>query len=462
MSPTSVNPRIFREYDIRGLHETDLTDDAVRAIGKAFGTYMRRRGKKRLAVGRDFRLSSPRILAALVDGLTSTGMDILLAGELPTPGLYYSITALGVDGGVQVTGSHNPIEYNGLKLCEGVQAVYGEAIQGLLDLIRRDDFEKGQGTVREDPTGDRYRDMLVAHVKPEGKRKIVLDAGNGSAGPFAPELFRRLGQDVVELFCEPDGSYPNHTPDPTVEANLQDLIRAVRAERADFGIGYDGDADRIGAVDGQGRILWGDQLLALFARDVLAQVPGAPIVFDVKCSQGLEEDIAAHGGKPVMWKTGHSIMKAKMKELDAPLAGELSGHIFFSHGYFGFDDAIYGSLKLLEIVSRSGKTLGELRDSIPYYVATPEIRVDTSDDEKFDIVDRVREHFKSLGHPVIAIDGARVTFPDGWALVRASNTQPVLVLRFEAKTKEGLEAIRSEVLAALAKEGVAAAPSAGH
>jgi phosphomannomutase/phosphoglucomutase len=461
MSADIVNPQIFREYDIRGLHERDLTDDAVRLIGRAFGTFLRRRGKKTLAVGRDFRLSSPRILKAVVEGLVSTGIDVSLVGEVPTPGLYYSIVAIGADGGLQVTGSHNPIEYNGLKLCEGVQAVYGKDIQTLLDLIRRGDFEKGAGSVREDPTGDRYRDMLASKVKPTGRRRIVLDAGNGSAGPFAPGVFRRLDQEVIELFCEPDGSYPNHTPDPTVEANLQDLIRTVRAQKADFGIGYDGDADRIGAVDGQGRILWGDQLLAIFARDVLAEVPGAPIVFDVKCSQGLEEDIVAHGGKPVMWKTGHSIMKAKMKELGAPLAGELSGHIFFTHGYYGFDDAIYGSLKLLEIVTRSGKTLAELRDSIPYYTATPEIRLDTTDEEKFAIVERVRDHFR--GHyPVIDIDGARVQFPDGWALVRASNTQPVLVVRFEAKTKEQLEAIQNDVYGVLEKEGVSAQPASGH
>jgi phosphomannomutase/phosphoglucomutase len=461
MSADLVNPQIFREYDIRGLHERDLTDDTVRLIGRAFGTFLRRRNKKTLAVGRDFRISSPRILKAVVEGLVSTGMDVSLVGEVPTPGLYYSIVAIGADGGLQVTGSHNPIEYNGLKLCEGVQAVYGKDIQSLLDLIRRGDFEKGAGSVREDPTGDRYRDMLASKVKPVGRRRVVLDAGNGSAGPVAPGVFRRLDQEVIELFCEPDGNYPNHTPDPTVEANLQDLIKTVRAEKADFGIGYDGDADRIGAVDSQGRILWGDQLLALFARDVLKEVPGAPIVFDVKCSQGLEEDILAHGGRPVMWKTGHSIMKAKMKELGAPLAGELSGHIFFTHGYYGFDDAIYGSLKLLEIVTRSGKTLAELRDTIPYYTSTPEIRLDTTDEEKFAIVERVRDHFRKK-LPVIDIDGARVQFPDGWALVRASNTQPVLVLRFEAKTKERLEAIENEVYAVLEREGVSATPASGR
>ena len=458
--PVQVNPNIFREYDIRGLHERDLTDDAVRQIGKAFGTFLRRRGKKTLAVGRDFRTSSPRITKALTEGLTATGCDVTLVGDMPTPALYYSIAHLGTDGGVQVTGSHNPIEYNGLKLCEGVQAVHGADIQKLLELARSEDFETGQGTVREQPTLSAYADMLVGKVQPGKSFRIVLDAGNGCAGPVAPDVFRRLGQDVVELYCEPDGTYPNHTPDPTVEANLQDLIRTVREEKADFGFGYDGDADRIGAVDGTGRILWGDQLLALLARDALKAVPGAPIVFDVKCSQGLEEDIAAHGGKPVMWKTGHSIMKAKMKETGAPIAGELSGHIFFSHGYYGFDDAIYASVKLLDIVAKSGRTLAELRDSVPQYVATPEIRIETTDEDKFDIVARLRDRFRER-YPVVDIDGARIRFPDGWALVRASNTQPVLVVRFEAKSEAKLDEIRGEVYAALEREGVRPV-AAGH
>jgi phosphomannomutase/phosphoglucomutase len=454
------NPQIFREYDIRGLHERDLGDDVVRAVGRAFGTYLRRRGKKTVALGRDFRLSSPRIASAVTEGLASTGCDVRLVGEVPTPGLYYSIVALETDGGVQVTGSHNPVEYNGLKLCEGVQSVHGEQIRALLEAIRREDYETGEGTVTEIPTGERYRDMLVSKGKPARALHVVLDAGNGSAGPFAPGIFRELGQQVTALYCEPDGSYPNPTPDPTVEANLQDLIRTVRETGADFGVGYDGDADRIGAVDGRGRILWGDQLLALYARDVLEQLPGAPIVFDVKCSQGLEEDIRAHGGTPVMWKTGHSLMKQKMRELQAPLAGELSGHIFFGHGYYGFDDALYASVKLLDIVARSGRSLADLRDSIPAYVSTPEIRLDTTEEAKFEIVARVRDFFRQR-YPVIDIDGARVQFDGGWALVRASNTQPVLVARFEARTSQRLERIRAEVLAVLEREGVATA-AASH
>jgi phosphomannomutase/phosphoglucomutase len=452
----AANPQIFREYDIRGLHERDLGDGVVRDIGRAFGTFLRRRGLSTVAVGRDFRTSSPRLQAALTEGLRAAGAHVTWVGEVPTPGLYFSIAHLGTDGGVQVTGSHNPIEYNGLKLCQGVQAVHGAEIRHLLDLIRRRDFESGEGRLGEQPTLGAYADMLVSKVRPARSLKVVLDAGNGSAGPVAPGVFRRLDQNVVALYCEPDGTYPNHTPDPTVEQNLADLIGAVREGGADLGFAYDGDADRIGAVDGRGRILWGDQILALLARDVVAQLPGAPIVFDVKCSQGLEEDIRAHGGTPVMWKTGHSLMKAKMKEIQAPLAGELSGHIFFAHDYFGFDDAIYASLKLLEIVTRSGRTLAELLDSVPQYVATPEIRLETTEEDKFEIVEHVRAVFREK-HDVVDIDGVRVRFPDGWALVRASNTQPVLVARFEARTAERLAAIRDEVLHVLEGEGVSTA-----
>ena len=312
-----------------------------------------------------------------------------------------------------------------------------------------------RGEVRDVPTEKAYMDMLVSKIHPKRKLKVVLDAGNGCAGPVAPDVFRRVGCEVIELFTEPDGTYPNHQPDPTVEANMQDLIRKVKETGADLGFGYDGDADRVGAVDEYGRIVWGDQILALLAREVLAKYPGAPIVFDVKCSQGLEEDIVAHGGKPIMARTGHSVMKARMKAENAPLAGELSGHIFYQDEFFGFDDGIYVSLRLLRIVADSGKSLGTLLDSVPQYVATAEIRLDTTDEEKFAIVDRVKEHF-AKDHAVIAIDGARIQFGDGWGLVRASNTQPVLVVRFEAKTKERLAAIQGEVMTVLEAEGVRA------
>jgi phosphomannomutase/phosphoglucomutase len=450
-----MNRRIFREYDVRGLHETDLTDPVVTDLGRAFGSYVRRAGGKTVALGRDFRPSSPRLAAALESGIRETGCDVIRVGVLPTPGLYWSIAHLKTDAGVQVTGSHNPSEYNGFKMNLGLASIYGEAIQQLLGLIDARDFEKAgtPGAVSDHPTEAAYMDMLASKVAPKRRLKVVIDAGNGCAGPVAPEVFRRVGQDVVELFTEPDGTYPNHQPDPTVEANMQDLIRAMKEHRADYGVAYDGDADRVGAVDERGRIVWGDQILALLSREVLAKYPGAPIVFDVKCSQGLEEDILAHGGRPVMAKTGHSVMKARMKEEKAPLAGELSGHIFYQDDFYGFDDAIYVSLRLLRVITDSGQSLGQLLDSVPQYVATPEIRLEADDDTKFAIVDRVRDHF-AKDHEVIAIDGARVKFGDGWALVRASNTQPVLVVRFEARTKERLEQIRATVMDVLALEGV--------
>jgi phosphomannomutase/phosphoglucomutase len=453
-----MNKSIFREYDVRGLHETDLTTPVVTDLGRAFGTVVRRQGAKTVALGRDFRPSSPRLAQAFEAGLLETGCDVLRVGVLPTPGLYWSIVHLKTDAGVQVTGSHNPSEYNGFKMNLGLASIHGAQIQTLLKMIEARDFEFAEragekGEVRDVPTEADYMDMLASKVAPKRKLKVVLDAGNGCAGPVAPDVFRRVGCEVVELFTEPDGSYPNHQPDPTVEANMQDLIKKVKETGADLGIGYDGDADRVGAVDERGRIVWGDQILALLSREVLAKYPGAPIVFDVKCSQGLEEDIRAHGGRPIMARTGHSVMKARMKEEKAPLAGELSGHIFYQDEFFGFDDAIYVSLRLLRIVADSGKTLGELLDSVPQYVATPEIRLDTTDEEKFAIVERVREHF-ARNHEVIAIDGARIKFGDGWGLVRASNTQPVLVVRFEARNKERLTAIQDEILSVLKAEGV--------
>ncbi len=455
-----MNTQIFREYDVRGLHETDLTTPVVTDLGRAFGTMVRRQGGKTVALGRDFRPSSPRLAGAFEQGLLETGCDVLRVGVLPTPGLYWSIAHLKTDAGVQVTGSHNPSEFNGFKMNWGLASIYGAQIQVLRTMIEQRDFDLDErasemGETRDVPTEAAYMDMLVSKVAPKRKLKVVLDAGNGCAGPVAPDVFRRVGCDVIELFTEPDGTYPNHQPDPTVEANMQDLIKAVKEHQADLGIGYDGDADRVGAVDERGRIVWGDQILALLAREVLLKHPGAPIVFDVKCSQGLEEDIAAHGGKPIMARTGHSVMKARMKEEKAPLAGELSGHIFFQDDFYGFDDAIYVSLRLLRNVADSGKSLGTLLDSVPQYVATPEIRLDASDEEKFAIVERVTKHFQQA-HEVITIDGARVKFGDGWALVRASNTQPVLVVRFEARTKERLDAIQKEVMDVLAGEGVRA------
>ncbi len=445
-----VNPNIFRQYDVRGIADEDLTDDVVRLLGKAFGTYMRRKGHGTVTVGRDVRLSSPRLRDALVEGLVSTGVNVIDVGQVPTPVLYFSIVHFKADGGVMITGSHNPIEYNGFKLNEGIASIYGEQIQELRRLIEKGDFEGGSGRVEEGDAVGPYMELLGKKFRFDRKLKVVMDAGNGTAGVIAPKLFEKYGHDVTCLYCEPDGRFPNHLPDPTIPEFVADLRKKVTELGADLGIGYDGDADRIGAIDDKGQIIFADRLLALFGRGVLERKPGAPIVFDVKCSQALPDYIAKYGGKPVMWKTGHSLLKAKMKELQAPFAGEMSGHMFFADDYFGFDDAIYASLRLAEIVANSGKKLSELIAEIPAFVSTPEIRVDCPDDVKFDVVSKLVERFKR-SYEVIDVDGARVQFGDGWGLVRASNTQPVLVLRFEAKTPARLREIGQEFLKALSE-----------
>ncbi|MDZ7374030.1 MAG: phosphomannomutase/phosphoglucomutase [candidate division KSB1 bacterium] len=445
-----VNPNIFRQYDVRGVAERDLTDEVVEQLGRAFGTFMRRKGYRTLTVGRDVRLSSPRLRDALVQGLAATGVEVIDVGVVPTPVLYFSIVHFRVDGGVMITGSHNPIEYNGFKLCEGVASIYGDDIQELRRLIEKGDFESGRGEVRQDDALTPYLRLLGEKFHFPRRLKLVIDAGNGTAGEIASQLFRGYGHDVVCLYCEPDGRFPNHLPDPTIPEYVAELRRKVVELGADLGIGYDGDADRIGAIDEKGAIIFADRLLALFSKGVLARCPGAPIVFDVKCSQALPDFIAQHGGKPVMWKTGHSLLKAKMKELGAPFAGEMSGHMFFADDYFGFDDALYASLRLVEMVAGSGKKLSELVAEIPAFVSTPEIRVDCPDEDKFAVVDELIKHFRRE-YEVVDVDGARVLFGDGWGLVRASNTQPVLVLRFEAKTPERLREIGQAFLTVLSR-----------
>ncbi|MBD3337131.1 MAG: phosphomannomutase [Candidatus Eisenbacteria bacterium] len=436
-----INPNIFREYDIRGLADEELTDEVALAVARAYGTLMQREGRRRIALGRDVRDSSPRLCAAFTKGLTGCGLTVVDLGIVPTPVLYYGIVKLDADGGVQITGSHNPIAYNGFKLCRGTSSVWGDEIRKLHEMIRAEDFEAGEGGRESHEILSDYVDMVVSKTKPARPLKVVIDAGNGTGGLTAPEIFRALGHELTTLYCEPDGRFPNHQPDPTVEAYMEDLKAKVLEARADVGIGYDGDADRIGAVDERGRMVWGDQLLALYARDVLTRRTGAKIIFDVKCSQGLEEDIRAHGGVPIMWKTGHSLTKAKMREEEAPVAGEMSGHMFFAEDFFGYDDAVYASARLAALLSRQDRSLSELVDSLPSYLSSPEIRVECSDDDKFRIVKEVAEDF-GRDHEVITIDGGRVMFGDGWGLIRASNTQPVLVLRFEARTPERLDEIR--------------------
>lgn len=434
------NPDIFREYDIRGIVTDDLKDDVVTSIGKAYGTYMIRHGARHVTLGRDVRTTSPHLRDQLLKGMLSTGLNVTDVGVVPTPVLYYSIVHEKADGGMMLTGSHNPREYNGFKMCLGLGSLHGEEIQKLREMIEKDDFEKGSGTVKEINLDSEYLDMITSKIKLQKKLKVVIDSGNGTAGILAPEIFRRLGCEVIELYCEPDGTFPNHLPDPTKLEYVRDLMALVQKEKADVGIGYDGDTDRVGIIDEKGRIVWADKLLALLAREIGSKLPGSTVVFDVKCSQGLVEDIEKHGCKPLMWKTGHSLLKAKMKELGTPLAGEMSGHIFYADDFFGYDDAIYVSARMMQILAASEDTMSAMADSVPAFVSTPEIRVECSDKEKFSIVSELVEFFRAQ-YNVIDVDGVRVLFGDGWGLVRASNTQPVLVMRFEAKTEKRLNEI---------------------
>ncbi len=440
-----ISANIFREYDIRGLVDPELTEDAVRAIGMAFGTYAQRHGKKILAVGRDVRLTSDRFSEVLIAALTSTGCDVVDVGVLPTPVLYFALFQLPVEGGVMITASHNPSEYNGFKLCIGKESIYGQEIQKILRMIETDDFVTGSGQVRvHEGLIEQYKNYVLERIHLNRPIRAVLDAGNATACLVAPDLIRSLGCEVTELFCTPDGTFPNHHPDPTVPENVKDLIATVKEKKAEVGLAYDGDSDRLGVVDENGNILWGDQLLMIFSRDVLSRKPGSIVIFEVKCSKTLEEDIRMKDGNPIMWKAGHSLIKGKMKETGAVLAGEMSGHLFFADEYFGYDDAIYASVRLLRILSNTGMPLSEFLKDVPKTYSTPEIRVDCQDDIKFQVVADVKQHY--LGKvPLIDVDGVRVNFGDGWGLVRASNTQPALVLRFEADTETRLREIRSEM-----------------
>jgi phosphomannomutase/phosphoglucomutase len=448
-----IPPHIFREYDIRGLHETELSDEVAEAVGRAFGTLTRREGGRRVALGQDVRPSSVRLAAAAERGMVASGLEVERLGVVPTPALYYAVASRELDGGMQVTGSHNPPEFNGFKMTRTKFPVFGAQIQEMRGRIERGQFERGSGSSRERPVLEAYRAMLVERLKVRKGLRVVMDCGNGCAGTVVPETFERMGHRVFPLFAELDGGFPNHLPDPTVPALLVDLQAEVEKQGADLGLGFDGDADRIGAVDARGRIVWGDQILALLARDVLTRVPGAKIVFDVKCSQGLAEDITAHGGQPEMWKTGHSLLKSRLHETGAPLAGEMSGHMFFNEGYFGFDDALFAAGRLLRYIDSTGKRLGELVDTIPRYFATPETRLACPEERKFAIVEELKREFLGRYH-VIDIDGARVEFGDGWGLVRASNTQPALVVRFEARSPERLEEIRALFMEPLLRLGV--------
>ena len=449
---------LFREYDIRGVVGKDLTGDMAERIGRAFATVGHEKRMKRVSLGRDGRTSSPMLHECLLRGLMAGGLHVVDIGMCPTPLLYFSIVHSGTDGGIMITGSHNASEYNGFKLCVGQEAIYGEDIQHLRRLIEDGRFVDGSGSVTERlllPEYLAYLKEAFASVNAEGLH-VVIDCGNGVASLVAKDALEQMGCRVTGLYCEVDGRFPHHHPDPTVVENLHDLMRTVKEVGADVGIGYDGDADRIGAVDEQGNILWGDRLLVIYSRDVLAERPGSTIISEVKASQSLYDDIQRRGGRPIMWKTGHSLIKAKMKEEGAVLAGEMSGHMFFADRYFGYDDAIYASCRLVEILAKTGKALSSLVSDLPATSVTPEIRVDCDDHLKFELVERVRQRFLASaesGTPprdanlvireVVTVDGVRVVFQDGWGLIRASNTQPALVLRFEASTPERLNAIRA-------------------
>ncbi len=440
----SVNPVIFREYDIRGIVGKDLTEIVVEHLGKAYGTYVKRSGFKDVAIGRDGRKSSEAFQKAIIKGILSTGCNVTDIGLCPTPVVYFSIFHLNKEGGIAVTGSHNPPEYNGFKICVGKETIYGKQIQALRTLIENADYEKGSGRIDSYEIIPDYLNFLKENIKIHGPIKVVIDAGNGVTGITAPNILKDLGCKVFPLYCEVDGSFPHHIADPTVIENLKDLIEKVREVKADVGFAYDGDGDRLGVVDENGNILWGDQLLMIFSRDILKRNPGVKIIGEVKCSQLLFDDIKKHSGQPIMWKVGHSLIKNKLKEEKALLAGEMSGHIFFADRYFGFDDAVYACLRLLEILTDNRQKLSEILADVPKLYSTSEIRTECPEEIKFKVVERAQSYF-SKHYDSITIDGVRIVFDDGWALVRASNTQPVLVLRFEATSKERLGEIKKMV-----------------
>ncbi len=440
-----INQEIFREYDIRGVADRDLTDEVVELLGRAMGTYLKQAGCQHITLGRDCRLSSPRLREALSGGLLGTGLRVTDIGVCPTPLLYFSLHELKPQGGIMITGSHNPAEYNGFKVALGKATIYGEQIQQIGGIAGSGDFIAGEGSLDEASLLSTYHQNLVESLgvlqKPP---RVVVDCGNGTASPVAAALYRDLGCEVIELYCTMDGHFPNHHPDPTVVDNLQDLIQKVRESSADVGIAFDGDADRIGAIDDQGRVIWGDELMILFSRAILKEQPGATIIGEVKCSKNLYDDIEKRGGRGIMWKAGHSLIKAKMKEEGAALAGEMSGHMFFADRYFGYDDAVYAGARLLELISNSEQSMSQMLADVPKTYSTPEIRVDCSDQHKFEVVRRAREFFEK-DYRTVSVDGVRVIFDDGWGLVRASNTQPALVLRFEAESQQRLDEIQTLV-----------------
>jgi len=443
-----LKPTIFREYDIRGIAETDLASADVVGLGQAIGTYLQRHAGGKINLGRDCRLSGERLRAALLEGLIASGCQVTDIGVVPTPLLYYSVFHLHADGAVMITGSHNPSEYNGFKVVSGKSTIHGAQIQEILEIIERGDLARGAGGCAQADVATSYVEEITPQFRWARRIKVVVDCGNGTAGPVMHRLLERLNCDAVELFFDMDGRFPNHHPDPTVEKNLTHLVDAVHRHGAELGIAFDGDADRIGAVDEQGRVIWGDYLLLIYAREILTRKPGSTFIGEVKCSQVLYDELRRLGGNAIMYRTGHSLIKARMKEEHAELAGEMSGHMFFADRYYGYDDAPYAACRLMEIVANSGRPLSAQLEGLPAMVSTPEIRVDCPDEIKFDVVARVAAQFKKT-HEVVDVDGVRVLFGGGWGLVRASNTQPVLVLRFEATSPELLAEYQQTVESAV-------------
>ena len=447
----NLNKYIFREYAIRGKVSDDFPPELVEALGKGFGTYIKRGGGQEIALSGDIRLTTPDLMEQFKTGMLSTGVDVINIGILPTPANYYSMFSLGVAGAVQITGSHNPPEFNGFKLSRDKKAVFGEAIQEIRVIIEKEDYETGEGSEASYDILTKYKRMIASKIDIKKRMKVVMDCGNAAGAICAPEIFKNLNVDLTELYCDVDGTFPNHHPDPTVKENLVDLIDLVKKGSYDIGLAFDGDADRVGVVDETGDIVWADQLIALFLPEVVEE--GDEILYDVKCSQALEEMIVKYGGKPVMWKTGHSLIKQRMSELNCKLGGEMSGHIFFADDYFGYDDAIYVAARIVQTLSRTDQKLSQLKAELPKYYSTPEMRLEAeSDEEKFRIAKEAVAYFTE-NYDCSTVDGVRIKFGDGWGLVRSSNTQPVIVCRFEANTAERMEEIQSIVMNKLQEIG---------
>ena len=447
-----INPYIFREYDIRGKVSEDFPEHIVIKLGKAFGTFVKRAGGQEISLSGDIRLTTPDLINYFKSGVLSTGIDVINLGIIPTPVNYFSMYHLGVSGAVQITGSHNPPEFNGFKFSFDKKAFFGKDIQLLYEMIEKMDFEEGKGTEARYKILPYYKNMIKEKIKIERTMKVVMDCGNAAGAINGPDIFKDLDIELTELFCEPDGTFPNHHPDPTVEDNLTDLIDKMKTGRYDVGFAFDGDADRVGVVDETGDIIWADQLMAIFLPEIINN--GEDILFDVKCSQALEDMINKYGGNPIMWKTGHSLIKQKMIELECKLGGEMSGHIFFADDYFGYDDAIYVGLRLVELLSDHDKKLSEIVSKTPKYYSTPELRLDCIDDnQKVQIMSDVFDHFSSI-YEYSDIDGIRLELPDGWALIRCSNTQPVIVCRVEAMSEESLQEYKNLVIDKLLSLGV--------